>query len=93
VADGKIQVVFSGSISGKGKEEPAGTVKLTIKNGRYIHDASKNRPVSLMLSGSFESTTDMVDRVRKPNSNEEETRKVGEISVKSRKLEALILFE
>jgi hypothetical protein len=51
-----------------------------------------------MLSGSFESTTDIVDEVRKPGTganvnNEIDRRKVGEISVKSKKLEVVISFE
>ena len=46
----------------------------------------------------FESVTDMVDIFRKPGTggtvgNEEERRKVGEIAVKSLKLEAVITFE
>jgi hypothetical protein len=54
--------------------------------------------VNLMLSGSFEAMTDMVDVVRKAGTgtavnNDEERRKVGEISVKSHKLEAVITFE
>lgn len=94
---GKANVVFTGSVGGKGRDEGQ-TITLTVKSGRLTYDLEKKRPVNLMLSGSFEALTDMVDVVRKPGTgttinNDEERRKVGEISVKSHKLEAVITFE
>jgi hypothetical protein len=71
---------------------------MSVKTGRLVYDFGKKRPAQLMLQGSFEATSDMVDVVRKPGTggnvnNEEERRKVGEISVKSNKLDASISFE
>ncbi|MBI3857071.1 MAG: hypothetical protein HY293_15400 [Planctomycetes bacterium] len=95
---GKANIVFSGQISGKGKDEGATVMTLAVKTGRLIYDFGKKKPASLMLQGYFEAITDMVDVVRKPGTggnvnNEEERRKVGEISVKSHKLDASITFE
>jgi hypothetical protein len=98
VDGGKANILFSGQISGKGKDENQTTLTLTVKTGRLTYDLGKKRPASIMLQGGFEALTDMVDVVRKPGTggtvnNEEERRKVGEIAVKSNKLEATITFE
>lgn len=95
---GKANIVFTGSISGKGKDEAQTLITLAVKAGRLAYDLGKRCPTSLMFSGSFESTTDIVDLVRKPGTgttvnNEEERRKIGEIAVRSRKLELAISFE
>jgi hypothetical protein len=95
---GKANVIFTGAITGKGRDEGQTTVTLTVKSGRLTYDLANKRPVNLMLSGSFEALTDMVDVVRKAGTgtsvnNDEERRKVGEISVKSHKLEAILTFE
>ena len=95
---GKANIVFNGQLTGKGREETGSSVSMTVKTGRLVYDFGKKKPAQLMLQGSFESTTDMVDIVRKPGTggtvnNEEERRKVGEISVKSNKLDASISFE
>lgn len=95
---GKANIVFNGQLTGKGKEETGSSVSMTVKTGRLVYDFGKKKPAQLMMQGSFESTTDMVDVVRKPGTggtvnNEEERRKVGEISVKSNKLDASISFE
>lgn len=98
IEGGKANIVFSGQLSGKGKDETQTSVSMTVKTGRLIYDFGKKKPASLMLQGAFEATTDMVDVLRKPGTggnvnNEEERRKVGEISVKSNKLDASISFE
>lgn len=98
IEGGKANIVFSGQLTGKGKEEAQGTVTMTVKTGRLVYDFGKKRPAQLMLQGSYEATSDMVDVVRKPGTggnvnNEEERRKVGEITVKSNKLDASISFE
>ena len=98
IEGGKANIVFNGQLTGKGKEESGSAVTMTVKTGRLVYDFGKKRPAQLMLQGSFEATTDMVDIVRKPGTggnvnNEEERRKVGEITVKSNKLDASISFE
>jgi hypothetical protein len=98
VDGGKATVIFSGAFAGKGKDENQTTLTLTVKAGKLVYDLGKKRPASLTLAGSFEAMTDMIDLVRKPGTggtvgNEEERRKVGEIAVKSNKLEASITFE
>ena len=95
---GKANIVFTGELKGKGKEEIGSTVTMSVKTGRLVYDYGKKRPAQLMVQGSFEATTDMVDVVRKPGTggnvnNEEERRKIGEITVKSNKLDASISFE
>jgi hypothetical protein len=95
---GKANILFTGALVGKGKDEMATTISLAVKTGRLVYDLGKKRATSLLLSGSFESTTDMVDIVRKPGTganvnNEEDRRKIGEIAVKSHKLEVVITLE
>jgi hypothetical protein len=94
---GKANIVFAGQIAGKGKEDGS-AITFAVKTGRLTYDLGKKRAGSLLLSGSFEVTRDMLDVVRKPGTggnigNEEEHRKVGEITVKSHKLEVEISFE
>lgn len=98
VEGGKANIVFTGQITGKGKDEGQTAMTLTVKSARLTYDLGKKRPASLMLAGAYEALTDMVDIVRKPGTggtvnNEEERRKVGEIAVRSNKLEAVITFE
>jgi hypothetical protein len=98
IEGGKANIVFNGQLAGKGKEETQSTVTMTVKTGRLVYDFGKKKPAQLMVQGAFEATTDMVDVVRRPGTgarvnNEEERRKVGEISVKSNKLDASISFE
>ena len=98
IEGGKANIVFNGQLTGKGKEETGSSVSLTVKTGRLVYDFGKKRPAQLMVQGSYESTSDMVDVVRRPGTggavnNEEERRKVGEISIKSNKLDASISFE
>ncbi|HVE41161.1 MAG TPA: hypothetical protein VNM14_14800 [Planctomycetota bacterium] len=95
---GKANIVFSGQITGKGKDEGGGSITFAVKTGRLTYDLGKKRAASVLLSGSFEATRDMLDVIRKPGTganigNEEERRKVGEITVKSHKLEVEISFE
>lgn len=99
VDGGKAMVTFSGAINGKGKDDHnQAQITLTIKSGRLIYDLGKKAPSSLLMTGSFESQTDIVDVLRKPGTglkvgNEEERRKIGEISVKTKKLEMSLTFE
>jgi hypothetical protein len=98
VDGGKAVVTFSGSISGKGKDEGLTQISLTIKSGRLTYDLGKKATAALLMSGAFESTTDIVDVLRKPGTgqkvgNEEEKRKIGDISLKSQKLEMALTFE
>jgi hypothetical protein len=98
IEGGKANILFNGQLTGKGREETGSSVTMTVKTGRLVYDFGKKKPAQLMMQGSFESTTDMVDVVRKPGTggnvnNEEERRKVGEISVKTNKLDASISFE
>jgi hypothetical protein len=95
---GKANIVFAGEITGKGKDEGQTQLKFTVKTGRLTYDLGKKKAASLLLSGAFQSTTDMVDVIRKPGTganigNDEERRKVGEIAAKSNKLEVEITFE
>jgi len=94
----KAGVVFTGVITGKGKDDMQAQITLTIKTGRLTYDLAKKAPASLLFSGAFESNMDIVDVIRKPGTgtsigNEEERRKIGEISIKSRKLEMSLTFE
>lgn len=98
VEGGKAGVVFTGAITGKSKDDMQAQITLTIKTGRLTYDLAKKAPASLLFSGAFESNMDIVDVVRKPGTgtvigNEEERRKIGEISIKSRKLEMSLTFE
>jgi len=95
---GKASILFTGELKGKGKEDSQTTISFGVKTGRLSYDLGKKKPASLLLSGSLELNTDMMDVIRKPGTganigNEEEKRKIGEISVKSHKLELEITFE
>jgi hypothetical protein len=95
---GKANILFAGELKGKGKEDFPAQIAFSVKTGRLTYDFGKKRATSLLLSGSFESSREMVDVVRKPGTganigNEEERRKVGEILVKSHKLEIEITIE
>jgi hypothetical protein len=76
-------------VSGRGKDDS--TVTLAINVGRLI--LVDGKPSLLSVSGTLESTLDVVDVYRKPNENEEERRKVGEVTVRSRKLEVTFEFQ
>ena len=96
VEGGKANVVFSGQISGKGREETM--ITLMIKAGRLTYDQGKKRPSFLMLSGSLESITDIVDEVIKAGTganvnNEKDRRKIGEIASKTRRLDVTVTIE
>jgi len=98
VDGGKAVVTFSGSVSGKGKDDNQGQVILTIKSARLTYDLGKKAPAALLMSGALESSMDITDVLRKPGTggnvgNEEERRKIGEVSVKSQKLELALTFE
>lgn len=95
---GKANILFAGELKGKGKEDAPAQISFSVKTGRLTYDFGKKRATSLLLSGGFESSREMVDVVRKPGTgaaigNEEERRKVGEILVKSHKLEVEITIE
>ena len=91
VEGGKASLTFSGSIWGKGKDDVQ--IKVTIKTGMMEYDLGKGRPTMLSMSGSYESMLSIEDVIRKPNENIEERQKIGEIQVKSRKLEVKFDFK
>lgn len=98
VDGGKAVVTFSGAITGHGKEEGQGQISLSIKSGRLTYDLAKKAPSAVLMSGSLESATDVVDVVRKPGvgqdvGNTEDKRKIGEIVLKTKKLEMALTFE
>ena len=96
VADGKATITFKGQIQGRAKDEAVTKLAVDVKAGKLVIDIAKGTPVSLSVSGSIESGLDQVEVYRKPAAAgivEEERRKVGEIAVKSAKLEVTITFE
>jgi hypothetical protein len=91
VEGGMASISFTGSISGKGKDDVQ--IKVTVKTGIMEYDLAKGRPAMLSMSGSFDSMLSIEDVTRKPNENIEERQKIGEIQVKSRKLEVKLDFK
>jgi hypothetical protein len=90
---GRVTVSFKGSVNGKARDEAVVNLDLTIASGELIYDLSKGRPVSIKMSGSVQTLYDMVDVFRRPTDDQqEERRKVGEIVVKSRRMEAVFTF-
>jgi hypothetical protein len=85
----RASILFRGKVTGRGKDDSA--VTLTINVGRLI--LVDGKPSLLSVSGSLESALDVLDVYRKPNENEEERRKVGEVLVRSRKLEVTFEFQ
>ena len=83
----KASISFTGGLTGKARNDAR--VTLTINAGVMEYDLSKGRLTTLSISGSFESNLSVEDEYRKPGvEGQIEKRKVGEISVKSRKLTA-----
>ncbi len=98
VEGGKAGILFTGQITGRSKDEMQAQMSLAIKTGRLTWDLTRKAPVSLLFSGEFKSDMDIVDVVRKPGTgtsinNEEERRKLGEISIHSTKMEMSLSFE
>lgn len=89
---GRVAVSFTGTIKGKAQDEAIVQLDLTIAQGNLVYDVAKGRPVALKVSGSVQTIYDMVDVFRRPNEEQEERRKVGEIVVKSRRMEANFAF-
>jgi hypothetical protein len=89
---GRVAVAFSGTLKGKARDESVVELTLTVAQGQLIYDVAKGRPVSLKVAGSVQTIYDMVDVFRRPNEEIEERRKVGEIVVKSRKMESSFTF-
>jgi hypothetical protein len=92
VEGSRASIVFAGSLSGKGARDDT-QIKVTIKAGILEYDLAKGRPVMVSLSGSYDSILSIEDVSRKPNENVEERQKIGEIQVRSRKLEAKFDFK
>jgi hypothetical protein len=82
-------IEFRGTVSGKAKDDS--TVTLTVQLGRL--ELAGGRPKLFSITGVFNSSLDIVEVWRNPATQEEEKRKVGELSVRSRKLEAAFTFE
>ena len=98
VEGGKAGILFTGQITGRSKDEMQAQLSLTIKTGRLTYDLTKKAPASLLISAEFKSDMDIVDVVRKPGigkeiNNQEERRKLGEISIRSTKMEMALTFE
>lgn len=85
----RASILFRGKVAGRGKDDS--NVTLTVNVGRLI--LVDGKPSLLSVSGALESALDVVDVYRKPNENEEERRKVGEVLVRSRKLEVTFEFQ
>ncbi len=88
----RIAVSFTGGLNGMRGEESVLKLEVKIASGELVYDLSKGRPVSLKVTGSVQSVQDMIDVFRRPNEEQEERRKVGEIVVKSRKMEVAFAF-
>lgn len=91
VSDGKVAVSFLGAIDGEGKD--GSVVIFNVSSGLLVADVAKSRPVSLNISGAVESRRDIVETYRKPGSLDDERRKVGEITAKSKRLEVNFIFQ
>jgi len=89
---GRVSVSFTGTLKGKARDDAVVQLDLTIARGLLVYDLGKGRPVSIQVGGSIQTVYDMVDVFRKANEDQEERRKVGEIVVRSRKMEANFAF-
>lgn len=89
--DGKMTVFFSGSL--EGKTTKGFTVKLNVTEGRLVFDMTKGRPVSLSLLGSLEATKEIFQKVAKAKELRQVDEKVGDVKVKTNKLEVKAEFK
>ena len=92
---GKITVNFTGKLQGRPRDESITRQVVEIKAGKLVFDVAKGRPASMSISGLVETGLDQVDTYRRPGAadGEEERRKIGEIFVKSARLEITFTFE
>lgn len=92
---GTITVKFAGKLQGRPRDEAITRQAVEITAGKLVFDVAKGRPASLALSGSVEAGMDQVDTYRKPGApeGEEERRKIGEIFIRSTRLEVTFTFE
>jgi hypothetical protein len=92
---GTATITFKGKIQGRPRDEAVTKQLVEITGGKLVYDLAKGAPKSLSLTGSMEAGLDQVEVYRKPGvaDTEEERRKIGEILVKSTRLEATLTFE
>jgi len=91
LADGQAIVVFSGTL--EGKTVKGFDTKLKVTAGRLVFDMVKSRPSSLSIAGSLEATKDINQKVTRANELRQIDEKVGDVQVKSRKLEVKAEFK
>jgi hypothetical protein len=89
--EGRTTVFFSGSL--EGKTTKGFDTKLKIAEGRLVFDAATGRPVSLAITGSFEATKDINQKVSRQKELRQVDEKVGDVKVTSRKLEVKAEFK
>jgi hypothetical protein len=90
-ADGKMTVFFSGAL--EGKTSKGFDTKLKVAEGRLVFDMAKGRPVSLAITGSLEAKKDINQKVARTKELRQVDEKVGDVEVKSRKLEVKAEFK
>lgn len=89
--DGQASILMKGHLQGKGTD--GSTINVLVGAARLLYDVTRKRPLSLNITGGVVSSLDIVDEYREANSNEVQERKVGEINVKSRRMEAVFTFK
>jgi len=90
MAEGQALLVFTGTL--EGKTVKGFDTKVTIADGRLVFDIAKGRPVSFTVAGSLEATKEINQKVAKANELRQVDEKVGQVAVKSRKLEVKVEF-
>ena len=89
--EGKMTVFFSGKLEGKTLK--GFTVTLTVTEGRLVFDMTKGRPASLTLAGSLKADKDIFQKVAKAKELRQVDEKVGDVTVKTNKLEVKAEFK
>jgi hypothetical protein len=84
----KATISFKGDIEGKTTD--GAQIKVSVTDGEMVFDTARGRPVSIRITGGFESSKDVIQNYVKPGEETPVPEKIGEIKTKTRKLEVRI---
>ena len=91
LSGGRATIALEGQITeGKGKDGSRIEMSFT---GKLVYDTATGRPVLLSVHGGLTITRDIIEEYRRPNENTVEVIKVGEIAIKTRRLQVDFKFK
>lgn len=91
ISEGKASISFTGALEGRGKD--GSIVSMTVTSGLFVVDVAGGRPSTLNVTAAVESRREIIELYRKPGSLEDEKRKVGEITARSKRMQVAFQFQ